>query len=64
MPVAIAAISGILDLIEKGAGLYNQLATAARQSGELTPDQEAAFRQRMQTAFASAGWQPDQPANG
>lgn len=56
-----STIDDILKIVEAGATLVNKLMGDAKQTGNLTPEQEQALRDRMNAAFSSAAWQPDKP---
>ncbi len=53
----IAAVDLALALL----GRLNNIRTALKQSGELTPEQDAALDARFQIAFGEAHWQPSNP---
>jgi hypothetical protein len=57
--VYLQLILATLSLIEHGAELIPKLRAAAKQSGELTPEQEAELDDRMAAAFASDRWKTD-----
>lgn len=57
--MAGAIINLVLAGIETGIPLVKSLIAEAKQSGELTAEQAAAFEARMQTAFSSDAWKTD-----
>lgn len=54
-----STIDDVLKIVESGVELMNKLIGDAKQTGNLTPEQEQALRDRMNAAFASPAWQTD-----
>lgn len=57
-------ILGAFSLIEKLVPLIQQWRAAAKQNGELTPQQDAELDQRIATVTSQPWWQPEQPTPG
>jgi polyhydroxyalkanoate synthesis regulator phasin len=59
MNTAIELIEFVLFAVERGAAVLPKLMQAARQAGELTPEQERAYIDRMEKAMKEAHWKTD-----
>lgn len=62
--MAGAIINLVLAGIETGIPLVKSLIQEAKRSGELTPEQAAAFEARMKAAFSSDAWKTDEQLKG
>lgn len=47
-----------LEAIKAAVSVFNTIREQARQKGELTPEQDAAYQQKLEETFAQAHWQP------
>ncbi len=53
-----ALLAALISLIEEGIKTVPAILAALHQTGELTDADYAAFKGRMEAAFASPEWQP------
>lgn len=53
-----ALIPLIISSISELTKLFHKTVEAARQNAELTPEQEAEWQAKLQTALAKPEWQP------
>lgn len=51
-------IIALTDLLVTALGRVNNIRAALRQSGELTPEQDAALDEKLRTTFSAPHWQP------
>jgi hypothetical protein len=58
MPALIALIPTLLSGIREAVSVINAIRAAAKQSGELTPEQDAEFQKQLDEMFARDYWKP------
>jgi len=58
MPALISLIPTILSGIREAVSVINAIRAAAKQSGELTPEQDAEFQKQLDEMFARDYWKP------
>lgn len=58
MPSLISLIPTLLSGIKELVQIVNSVRSAARQSGELTPEQDAAYADELAKLFAQPHWRP------
>tara|TARA_R110000822_G_scaffold21917_3_gene69345 strand:- start:1773 stop:1955 length:183 start_codon:yes stop_codon:yes gene_type:complete len=58
MPALIALLPTLLQGIREAVTVISAIRAAARQTGELTADEDAAFQSQLDAMFASDEWQP------
>lgn len=58
MPALIALLPTLLQGIREAVSVINAIRAAARQTGELTPEQDAEFQAKLDATFASPEWKP------
>lgn len=58
MPALIALLPTLLSGIREAVTVINSIRAAARQTGELTPEQDAEFQAKLDAMFASPEWEP------
>lgn len=55
----VALIAGAISLLEKLIPLIAQWREAAKQTGEMTPEQEAEFKAKIETVTSQPWWKPE-----
>ena len=58
MPALIALIPTILSGIREAVSVVNSIRAAARQSGELTSEQDAEYQKQLDEMFSRDYWKP------
>jgi len=58
MPALISLIPTLLSGIREAVNVINAVRAAARQTGELTPEQDAAYEAELKQMFSQPHWQP------
>lgn len=58
MSFLLTSLPGIISAIKELVTLANRIRAAARQTGELTPEQDAAYQAELDAMFAQDHWKP------
>lgn len=58
MTALITLIPTLLSGIREAVNVVNAIRTAARQSGEMTAEQDAAYELELRQMFGQAHWKP------
>ena len=58
MPALISLIPTLLSGIRETVNVINAIRAAARQTGELPPEQDAAYEAELKQMFSQPHWQP------